>query len=90
MGRGAGQGGVAELGDRAPVWVPDQRVTMCQVCGGEFSLVTRRHHCRACGKVVCSACSANKAPIKYRQFEAVRCCNSCFDTLLQSRETALD
>jgi len=70
-----------ELGDTAPVWIPDQRVTMCQVCSNEFTLVNRRHHCRACGKVVCSQCSANKAPIKYRQYEAVKVCSSCFDAL---------
>ena len=38
------------VGDAAPVWVPDQRVTMCQLCSLEFGLVNRRHHCRACGK----------------------------------------
>ena len=70
-----------ELGDTAPVWIPDQRATMCQLCSNEFTLVNRRHHCRACGKVVCSQCSANKAPIKYRQYEAVKVCSSCFDAL---------
>merc|ERR1712142_911208 len=70
-----------ELGDTAPVWIPDQRVTMCRLCSNEFTLVNRRHHCRACGKVVCSQCSANKAPIKYRQYEAVKVCSSCFDAL---------
>ena len=74
-----------ELGDVAPVWIPDQRVTMCQLCGEEFTLVTRRHHCRACGKVVCSSCSANKAPVKYRQFESVRVCDHCFDALKISK-----
>ena len=73
------------LGDSAPVWIPDQRVTMCQLCSLEFSLVVRRHHCRACGKVVCSSCSNNKAPIKYRQYEAVRVCVVCFDVLKKSK-----
>ena len=41
-----------KLGDAAPVWVPDTRVTMCGSCSAEFSLVLRRHHCRACGKVM--------------------------------------
>ena len=74
-----------ELGDTAPVWIPDQRVTMCQLCSNEFTLVNRRHHCRACGKVVCSQCSANKAPIKYRQFESVKVCSRCFDDLKLSK-----
>jgi hypothetical protein len=48
-GDGAGNAAAA-IGDAAPVWVPDQRVTMCQMCSLEFGLVNRRHHCRACGK----------------------------------------
>jgi rRNA maturation endonuclease Nob1 len=38
------------IGDQAPINVPDERVTMCQACNTEFTLVHRRHHCRACGK----------------------------------------
>ena len=69
------------IGDSAPIWIPDQRVTMCQICNMEFTLVNRRHHCRACGKVVCSQCSGNKAPLKYRQFESARVCDSCYDAV---------
>ena len=62
-----------KVGDAAPVWIPDQRVTMCQSCSTEFSLVSRRHHCRGCGKVVCAQCSASKAPLRYRQVKPVFC-----------------
>ena len=79
----AGRGG--ELGDTAPVWVPDARVAMCQLCCAEFSLMVRRHHCRACGKVVCGACSGSKAPVKYKQFEAVRVCSQCCEKLIGSK-----
>ena len=48
---GVPQGDVARLGYQAPVWVPDHRVTMCQQCSTDFTLVHRRHHCRACGQV---------------------------------------
>jgi len=68
-----------KLGDSAPVWIPDQRVTMCQSCSTEFSLVNRRHHCRACGKVICAPCSASKAPLRYRQFESSRVCDVCYE-----------
>lgn len=54
---------------------------MCQLCFSEFSLTFRRHHCRACGKVVCGACSDNKAPLPYLKFEAARVCDECFDAL---------
>ena len=76
---------LGRLGDSAPVWVPDTRVTMCGSCSVEFSLVLRRHHCRACGKVVCAQCSANKAPLRYRQFEASRVCDACFEGVEKSR-----
>ena len=69
------------VGDSAPVWIPDQRVTMCQACSSEFGLVVRRHHCRACGRVVCSPCSASKAPLRYRQFQSGRVCDICFEAL---------
>jgi hypothetical protein len=39
----------------APEWVPDSRAQRCmsKKCGALFSLNFRRHHCRACGDVVC-------------------------------------
>ena len=41
-----------KVGSRAPVWIPDSRVTMCMMCQEEFRLAFRRHHCRGCGKVI--------------------------------------
>ena len=42
-----------KLGSKAPVWIPDVRVSMCMVCTDDFTVTNRRHHCRACGKVCC-------------------------------------
>lgn len=39
------------LGETAPVWIADDRVTMCMLCNETFTFAYRRHHCRACGKV---------------------------------------
>lgn len=43
----------------APVWIPDQSANRCMICKEEFgTLFRRKHHCRACGKVVCHSCSS--------------------------------
>ena len=39
------------LGKVPPIWVPDSVATHCMNCGVKFSVIKRRHHCRACGKV---------------------------------------
>jgi len=70
-----------KMGVAPPIWVPDRRVTMCQNCTVEFTVLIRRHHCRACGQVVCSTCSANKAPLRYLEFDSARVCDSCYDSL---------
>ena len=73
-----------KLGEKAPIWVPDGRVTMCQECHVEFTLIVRRHHCRACGRVICNACSNCEAPLKWNDFKAERVCYICFEELRKS------
>lgn len=70
-------------GDIAPPWIPDSRATMCQICTSAFSVYNRRHHCRACGKVVCSNCSAYEAPLKYMDNDVARVCEKCYTFLLE-------
>ncbi|MPC14538.1 FYVE, RhoGEF and PH domain-containing protein 6 [Portunus trituberculatus] len=74
------------LGKQAPVWIPDYRVTMCQHCTATFTLTFRRHHCRACGKVVCDPCSSNRAPLLYKKNKVERVCDLCFEVLQQDFE----
>ncbi|XP_016325182.1 FYVE, RhoGEF and PH domain-containing protein 6-like [Sinocyclocheilus anshuiensis] len=74
----------AQLGSKAPIWIPDLRATMCMICTCEFTLTWRRHHCRSCGKVVCQACSTNKQPLKYLKNHLARVCDLCFSTLQQN------
>jgi len=71
----------AKLGDLAPVWVPDKRVTMCQICCEDFTAINRRHHCRGCGRVICKSCSDNKAPLKYLGYDQQRVCDICYKVL---------
>ncbi|ETP32445.1 hypothetical protein F442_18849 [Phytophthora nicotianae P10297] len=39
-------------------WQSDVHVAKCGLCRADFSLVKRKHHCRHCGRVMCSDCSA--------------------------------
>lgn len=48
----------------------------------KFGLTTRRHHCRHCGRLLCSKCSAKEMPIiKYNLSKQVRVCDVCSDLL---------
>ncbi|GLG97346.1 Uncharacterized protein GBIM_04120 [Gryllus bimaculatus] len=76
-----------KLGKEAPIWIQDGRVTKCQLCVAEFTVTFRRHHCRACGKVVCGICSAFRAPLQYMKFQSDRVCEDCFNTLLREFDT---
>ncbi|XP_053518254.1 FYVE, RhoGEF and PH domain-containing protein 6 isoform X1 [Artibeus jamaicensis] len=72
---------VSPLGSKAPIWIPDTRATMCMICTSEFTLTWRRHHCRACGKIVCQACSSNKCGLDYLKNQPARVCEHCFQEL---------
>ncbi|XP_047203889.1 FYVE, RhoGEF and PH domain-containing protein 5 isoform X2 [Girardinichthys multiradiatus] len=69
------------LGEAAPVLVPVSQVMMCMNCTSDFSLTLRRHHCNACGKVVCRACSRNRYPLKYLKDRLAKVCDKCYAEL---------
>ncbi|XP_045577947.1 FYVE, RhoGEF and PH domain-containing protein 4 isoform X9 [Salmo salar] len=67
-----------ELGRRAPRWIRDSEVTMCMKCSEPFNALTRwRHHCRACGCVVCWRCSDNKVTLEYDGNKVNKVCLDC-------------
>uniref|UniRef100_A0A8B9KKC2 FYVE, RhoGEF and PH domain containing 4b n=1 Tax=Astyanax mexicanus TaxID=7994 RepID=A0A8B9KKC2_ASTMX len=71
-----------ELGRRAPRWIRDNEVTMCMKCKEPFNALTRRrHHCRACGYVVCWKCSENKAALEYDGNKMNKVCKDCYSIL---------
>ncbi|XP_067684488.1 FYVE, RhoGEF and PH domain-containing protein 2-like isoform X1 [Haliotis asinina] len=72
------------LGRRAPRWIPDDAATMCMRCQAGFSAFRRRHHCRACGWVVCGKC-CRKAPLAYMQNKIERVCNKCYDVIVHPK-----
>ncbi|CAH0549325.1 unnamed protein product [Brassicogethes aeneus] len=54
----------------------------CQECGKNFSITVRTHHCRLCGRALCSKCSENLVPIiKFGENKPVRVCKICFDVV---------
>ncbi|XP_067346503.1 FYVE, RhoGEF and PH domain-containing protein 4-like isoform X1 [Channa argus] len=75
-----------ELGRRAPRWIRDNEVTSCMKCQEPFNTFTRRrHHCRACGCVVCYKCSDNKVALEYDGNKLNKVCNSCYSLLAGQR-----
>uniref|UniRef100_A0A8C8T4M2 FYVE, RhoGEF and PH domain containing 5 n=1 Tax=Peromyscus maniculatus bairdii TaxID=230844 RepID=A0A8C8T4M2_PERMB len=69
------------LGERLPTLVPVTHAMMCMNCGCDFSLTVRRHHCHACGKIVCRNCSRNKYPLKCLKNRMAKVCDGCFREL---------
>ncbi|XP_054749515.2 rabankyrin-5-like [Lytechinus pictus] len=64
---------------KEPAWSESE---LCQECQVKFSIKTRKHHCRHCGRILCSKCSSKMVPIvKYDLSRPVRVCNVCFDVL---------
>lgn len=47
----------------ADSWVPDYQMVQCMRCGERFNPFLRRHHCRACGALVCYSCSRHVVPL---------------------------
>uniref|UniRef100_A0A8C2XK59 FYVE, RhoGEF and PH domain containing 5 n=1 Tax=Cyclopterus lumpus TaxID=8103 RepID=A0A8C2XK59_CYCLU len=75
------------LGEAAPVLVPVSHAMMCMNCTSDFSLTLRRHHCNACGKVVCRSCSRNRYPLKYLKDRVAKVCDHCHAELRKRGES---
>ncbi len=54
-------------------WVNDEDRFSCHICNKRFSVFKRKHHCRACGEVICNTCSLYHR-IRSR---SMRVCVSC-------------
>ncbi|KAK8765076.1 hypothetical protein V5799_032316 [Amblyomma americanum] len=73
-------------------WIPDAAVSCCMACHIEyFSVFSRRHHCRRCGRVVCYMCSQHSMVVEGFGPYKVRVCDDCFtqtENLKNADETA--
>ncbi|OCT87676.1 lateral signaling target protein 2 homolog isoform X2 [Xenopus laevis] len=62
-----------------PEWLPDNASSHCMSCYASFTLLRRRHHCRSCGKIFCSRCSAYSSTLPYIvSTHPVRVCSHCY------------
>ncbi|XP_065796324.1 zinc finger FYVE domain-containing protein 26 isoform X2 [Muntiacus reevesi] len=60
-------------------WVPDESESVCMVCCRErFTMFNRRHHCRRCGRLVCSSCSTKKMVVEGCRENPTRVCDQCY------------
>jgi ankyrin repeat protein len=49
-----------ELRTNKTNWSKDGKSPNCRLCAEDFGLKNRRHHCRACGSLVCEYCSSKR------------------------------
>jgi len=43
-------------------WVMNECINICMICYQQYDIVNRRrHHCRACGNIICSNCCKRSA-----------------------------
>lgn len=59
-------------------WVVDADLDICMLCFGGFGWFNLKHHCRACGLLVCGKCSPYNAVVPHLNEEnGSRVCKSC-------------
>jgi len=76
---------IADLSEKYGVaWQNNEAFVACSQCETEFGILTRKHHCRFCGCVVCASCSPNNEEHPLSQTQE-RCCNQCFGVIEAQR-----
>ncbi|MED6147910.1 hypothetical protein PIB30_048356 [Stylosanthes scabra] len=57
-----------------------QEAARCVVCNCSFNTFRRRHHCRSCGRTLCSEHSSNQMALpQFGIYSSVRVCADCFN-----------
>lgn len=69
------------LNEGDALWHKDNEHPNCELCGKEFTLFNRRHHCRNCGKIICDDCSmahyTSKTQNPYSPHRVCKLCKFC-------------
>ncbi|RLN86376.1 hypothetical protein BBJ28_00005019 [Nothophytophthora sp. Chile5] len=65
---------------RVPTWVSDKDRACCHLCLKSFTNTRRKHHCRACGEIICRNCSLYKSvDLQSVGLTTLRVCKACMD-----------
>lgn len=75
---------------KPPDYIKMDGIQKCMDCSASFGVMKRKHHCRACGSVVCGKCSNQKYPLPFEDNKLCRVCRSCHQKLVQQRSASPD
>ncbi|VDK83213.1 unnamed protein product [Litomosoides sigmodontis] len=65
------------IAESAPEWADGEE---CFRCRTAFGIITRKHHCRACGQIFCDKCSSKQSFLpQYGIEKQVRVCDGCYE-----------
>ncbi|XP_020227213.1 vacuolar protein sorting-associated protein 27 isoform X1 [Cajanus cajan] len=66
---------------------PFQEAARCVVCNCGFNTFRRRHHCRSCGRTLCSEHSSNQMALpQFGIYSNVRVCTDCFNNTRSGKD----
>uniref|UniRef100_A0A7N0T0S5 FYVE-type domain-containing protein n=1 Tax=Kalanchoe fedtschenkoi TaxID=63787 RepID=A0A7N0T0S5_KALFE len=64
---------------------PFQEAARCDVCNCSFNTFKRRHHCRCCGRTLCSEHSSQQMALpQFGIYSSVRVCADCYNDTSRS------
>lgn len=70
-------------------WIHDAERHDCNVCSRNFGTFVRKHHCRACGEVICSRCARyHRVDVPLIGITSVRICVQCVMSVEPKRSSS--
>uniref|UniRef100_A0A915PHA4 Hepatocyte growth factor-regulated tyrosine kinase substrate n=1 Tax=Setaria digitata TaxID=48799 RepID=A0A915PHA4_9BILA len=74
------------IAESAPEWADGDE---CFRCRTAFGIITRKHHCRACGQIFCDKCSSKQSFLpQYGIEKQVRVCDGCYEKTIAKKTDA--